>query len=110
MRKKIAYCVFILAAAAALVCSVAVFPDNAFRSAGIACAQDDWKAEFEDICFRTDDSLSLTNEELRRLVSRCDALKPRIEKLDETERKVFLQRLRMCRDLFAFVLESQEKK
>jgi hypothetical protein len=31
-------------------------------------------------------------------------------KTQETQRKVFLKRLQLCRDLFLFVLESKEKK
>jgi len=54
--------------------------------------------------------MAFSVEELRSLVDRCDALKPRIEKLDEPQRKVTLKRLQMCRDLYAFVLEMKEKK
>ena len=75
-----------------------------------AYAQDDWKKEFEEICSRTDDAMSFTREELKSLIARCDRLKPVIEKLDESARKVYLRRLQLCRDLFAFVLESKEKQ
>jgi len=33
-----------------------------------------------------------------------------IEKLEETQRKVYLKRLQMCKNLFSFILESREKK
>lgn len=72
-------------------------------------AQDDWKNEFDAICSRTDDAMSLSKDELKDLVARCDKLKPLIEKLDETEKKVYLRRLQLCRDLLNFVLESKEK-
>ena len=75
----------------------------------LACAEDAWKAEFEDICSKTSDAMSLNKEEVRALIDRCDKLKPQIEKLDETARKVYLKRLQMCRDLFVFVLDSKEK-
>jgi hypothetical protein len=74
-----------------------------------AYAQDDWKKEFEEICARTDDAMSFGREELKGLISRCDKLKPAIEALDESARKVYLRRLQLCRDLLAFVLESKEK-
>lgn len=77
---------------------------------GIAYAEDEWRREFDDICAKTQDTMLLKEEELKVLIQRCDKLKPLIEKLDETQRKVFLKRLQMCRDLFAFVLESKEKK
>ncbi len=76
----------------------------------VVSAQDDWKVEFESICARTQDAMTISKDELKQLINRCDDLRPRIEKLDETQRKVYLKRLQMCRDLFAFVLESQEKK
>lgn len=79
-------------------------------ASGIAFAQEDWKKEFEELCARTQDSDSIPADELKKLIERCDHLKQRIEKLDETQRKVYLKRLQMCRDLYAFVLESKEKK
>jgi hypothetical protein len=74
-----------------------------------AHAQDDWKAEFGDICSKTDDAMALTITEIKSLIERCDKLKPRIEKLDESTAKVYLKRLQMCKDLFVFVLESKPK-
>jgi len=37
-------------------------------------------------------------------------LKPHIEKLDESQRKVYGRRLQLCSGLLVFVLESKEKK
>jgi hypothetical protein len=82
---------------------------------GIALAQHvvaapaDWKKEFEEVCAKTQDAMALPVEELKSLVSRCDKLKPQIEKLDETQRKVYSRRLQVCRDLYQFVVESREK-
>ncbi len=70
-------------------------------------AAEDWQAEFVDICSKTEDPMALPKDEIKKLIERCDKLKPRIEKLDESTRKVYLKRLQMCRDLFVFVLESQ---
>ena len=68
-----------------------------------------WRKEFDDVCGRTSESQSLSAEELVMLVDRCDKLKPQIEKLGESERKVFLRRLKMCRDLYYFVLETKRE-
>jgi hypothetical protein len=73
---------------------------------GPVCAQEDWKAEFDDVCSKTTDSMALTKAELKGLIERCDKLKPRIERLDESAAKVYLKRLKMCRDLYVFVLET----
>jgi len=75
----------------------------------VVYAQDDWKAEFADICSKTDDPMALSKENIKTLIERCDKLKPRIEKLDESTAKVYLKRLQMCKDLFAFVLESKSR-
>ncbi len=75
-----------------------------------AYAQDVWKAEFESICARTQEAAGMTPDELKNLIDRCDKLIPQIEKLDETQRQVYTKRLKMCRDLYAFVLETKEKK
>jgi cell division protein FtsB len=66
-----------------------------------------WQQEFDDICAKTQDAMTLTVAELKALVQRSDALEPRIEKLDETRRKVYLRRLKQCRGLYSYVLESK---
>jgi hypothetical protein len=110
MKNKFGILMIALAMALVVLSVGSVFPGSMLPFPGVAVAQDAWKKEFEDICSKTQDSMSLTADELKSLVSRCDALKPRLEKLDETQKKVYLKRLQMCRDLFAFVLESKEGK
>jgi len=75
----------------------------------VARAEADWRKELDDICSKTQDAMALGVEELRSLVVRCDALKPQLEKLDESSRKVFTRKLQACRDLYQFVLESRDK-
>lgn len=84
--------------------------DPFFFQAGVAHAQEDWRKEFDDVCSKTQDAMVIPYDELKNLVARCDRLKPQIEKLDESQRKVFLKRLQLCRDLYYFMLESREKK
>jgi hypothetical protein len=80
-----------------------------FAPSGVAYAQEDWKNDFDDICGKTQDAMAFSPDELKSLVERCDKLKLLIEKLPETQRKVFLRRLQMCRQLFVFALENKEK-
>ena len=110
MRKKARRLAIVLTVALSVLCGMPLITDGAFAAAAAAAAQDDWKTEFEDICSKTQDSMSFTPEELKSLVDRCDALKPRIEKLDETQKKVYLKRLQMCRDLLVFVMQSKPEK
>lgn len=86
----------------------AIFPlsDYAVTS---AFAQE-WKAEFDEICKKTTDAMSLSKDELKQLLARGEKLKAIIATLDETEKKVYLKRLRLCQELFAFVLEEKEKQ
>jgi Skp family chaperone for outer membrane proteins len=75
-------------------------------------SQQAWQREFEDICSRTQDAMTFSQDELTALIQRCDALREQVQKLDDTQKKVYLGRLRMCRGLYAYVLESKrnEKK
>ena len=75
-----------------------------------ALAQEEWKGEFDAVCSKTDVAMTLSVGELRGLVTRCDQLKARIEAQEESTRTVYLRRLRMCRDLYKYVLESRESK
>ncbi|MGV1100443.1 hypothetical protein ACUUL3_13670 [Thiovibrio sp. JS02] len=91
-----------------LACAVA-FTGNV----GLSLAADDWKTEFNAICGQTQNALGFSVDELDSLIGRCDALKPRIEGLADSqasERKVFLQRLKMCREFYAFALSSKAAK
>lgn len=77
---------------------------------GVALAQENWLQEFDDICAKTQDAMILSTDELENLIARCDTLKPLIEKLPETQRKVYLKRLQSCRVLYVFALESKRNK
>jgi hypothetical protein len=110
MRNKRGRLAITLAMSLVVLTGLPVLSDGLHASAAAASAQDDWKKEFEDVCSKTQDAMSFTPEELKILVGRCDALRPRIEKLDETQKKVYLKRLKMCRDLLDFVLETKAGK
>jgi hypothetical protein len=98
--------VLALGAGVALVAA----PASRALAQGSAVGTPEWKREFEEVCAKTQDAMALPLEELRGLVSRCDKLKPHIEKLDESQRKVYSRRLQVCRDLYQFVLESRQKE
>lgn len=84
--------------------------DLPVRLANAQEAPEDWRREFDEVCSKTQDAMVIPSDELERLVARCDKLKPRMERLDESQRKVFLKRLQLCRDLYSFVLESRANK
>ena len=88
---------------------MAVFPSVLDLVVWPAYSQD-WKVEFDGIYQKTTDPMSLERDELKQLISRCDKLRAVMGTLDESEKKVYLRRLRVCQDLFVFVLESKEKE
>src|SRR6185369_13383100 len=59
--------------------------------------QETWQQEFDAVCSKTTDAMSLSIDELKSLIQRCDTLEPKIEKLDDTRRKVYLRRLKQWR-------------
>ena len=76
---------------------------------GTAYAQD-WKVEFDDICKKTNAPMSMTKDELKQIITRCNKLSVVMGTMtqNESERKVYLRRLRVCHDLFVFTLESKD--
>ena len=72
-------------------------------------ADEGWKDEFEQVCSQTDNAMNMGIEELAKLLERCDRLRPQIEQLEATPRKIYLKRLQMCCNLFTYVLESKKK-
>lgn len=75
---------------------------------GVALAEEAWLAEYESTCARTTDSMALSAQELTQLIERCDRLQKIIETKEESLRKVYLKRLQMCRNLYAFVLDYKK--
>jgi hypothetical protein len=110
MRNRKGILAIALAFALSVFSGIPPLSGGACIASAAGVVQDDWKKEFEDVCSQTQDAMSFTPDELKGFIGRCDALKPRIEKLDESQKKVYLKRLQMCRDLFAFTLESKSGK
>jgi len=100
----------------ALILAVVISSEGLWRgthipvSVGVALAQENWLQEFNDICAKTQETTILSSDDLKNLIARCDALKPLIDKLPETQKKVYLKRLQNCRDFFVFALESKDDK
>lgn len=75
----------------------------------LSAAEETWKAAFDRTCGQTDNAADMSIAELKKAVANCDALKPQIEALEATPRKIYLKRLQMCRNLFVYLLEAKEK-
>lgn len=92
-----------VAALAALLLGLLALP----AISSVARAEEPWLDEFEAVCSKTQDAMALSTDELKTLVERCDRLKPRIEALDPSRRKVYSRRLQLCRDLYQYVIEAR---
>ena len=75
-----------------------------------ASAREPWQIEFESVCSTTQKALSFSQEELAALIRRCDLLLPQMEKLEGTQKKVYMGRLRGCRGVYDYVLESKKNE
>lgn len=91
-------------------CAVCAAGEPVLSAAPAPPAQQAWQQEFDDLCSKTQDAMTFSTGELAALVQRCDALLPRIEKLDDTQKRVYMGRLRMCRGLYAYVLDSKKNE
>lgn len=94
------------------LCSVRAMDGPQSSAAQAERAKETWRKEFDDVCSKTQDAMTFSQGELTDLIRRCDALLPQIEKLDESQKKVYVERLRKCRGLYAYVLDAKrnEKK
>jgi len=99
----------ILLFAAALI-NILSGPDDKISSVTqcYAAAQAPWQQEFDDLCSKTMEAMNLPLAELHQLIARCDKFQSVINTMDETQRKVYQRRLKMCRDMYVFALESRE--
>ena len=98
-------------AAALFVAEIPSFAGRPSFGPPVLLAQEgEWKAEYDEVCSKTDLAMTLPRGELSALIDRCDKLRPKIELEEESTRKIFLRRLQMCRELYKFVLESKEQK
>jgi hypothetical protein len=62
-----------------------------------AYAQQDWKQEYSTVCAKTQNAVTLSAEELKDYIERCDVLHD-------------AKRLKMCRDIYEFTLEYKNMK
>ncbi len=68
----------------------------------------DWKDEVEDICFRTGDADSYSIEELQALIDRSNKLLKKIKASDNRRKKMYIMRLKKCRNFFAFTIDVKQ--
>lgn len=72
------------------------------------CAEEAWQATFDETCSKSNQAMTMSVQELRDLIVKCDELQKVIETQEATVRKVYLKRLALCRNLYAYMLEYKQ--
>jgi len=90
---------FILTLLYLLICSA-----NLLDAAG-----DDWRNDFDRICANTANAGKLSGTELGKLIDDSDKLLKVIEASNEHDKKVYLIRLKKCRNFLEFMRNVSEK-
>ena len=75
-----------------------------------APAAEGWRGDFEEVCGKTDQAMSLSLPELKSLLERCARVEKALESEDESVRKVYQKRVQMCRNLYRFMVETKEQQ
>lgn len=70
--------------------------------------EESWQETFEKTCSRSNEAMTMSVEELRSLLESCNALEKVIEKQEPSLRKVYLKRLQLCKNLYAYMLEYRQ--
>lgn len=78
-----------------------------FSVSGFASAQS-WTESFDRICASADVADTLSTERLKELVVESDELLKVIESGSDPRKKVYLFRLKKCRNFFAYIVELRK--
>ena len=76
--------------------------------AAVASAAETWKGTFEEICSKVDASQTMSIKELETLIVQADKLQPEIQKSEDPAKKIYLKRLKNCRSIFEFSIDSKK--
>jgi len=80
-----------------------------FSIKGISHARD-WHEEFEYICSKVETGDTLNREELKTLIERAGSLLKTIETIDEPSKKVYIFRLKKCKEFFEYLIELKKSQ
>ena len=69
----------------------------------LSAADMDWQESFDRICAITADSDNLTIEQLSDLITESDDVLLKIKASDDPKKKLYLIRLKKCRNFFIFM-------
>ena len=83
---------------------------NFFLASAIPCtAAEPWKEEFDRLCGYTETAGSLPAEELRKILADCDTLLGTLQNLDVPDKKVYVFRLKKCRNFYQYTIDLKNR-
>lgn len=68
----------------------------------------EWRGEFDRLCGYTQEAEKFTIDELKGFMSECDKLSETITASDSPNKKVFIFRLKKCRNFFEYMIGVKE--
>lgn len=71
------------------------------------CAEP-WKDEFDRLCGVTDQATTFSEDELKGLIQDCDRLMEKLKGMEVPKKKLYLFRIKKCRNLFTFILDTKK--
>ena len=74
-----------------------------------AVAEENWKESFEEICGQVQGAESMTDQQIKAMMEKADKLMPVIQASNDPGKKVFLIRLKRCRGVYEFMLDTRKK-
>jgi len=73
-------------------------------------AAQSWTEDFDKICVQAEVADSLPTETLKELALESDRLLAVIEASNDPRKKVYIFRLKKCRDMFLYIVDLRETK
>ena len=74
-----------------------------------ATAGMDWREGFDRVCAITAESENLTIDQLNELITESDELLVRIKASEDPKKKLYLIRLKKCRNFLVFMRDFKQK-
>lgn len=82
-----------------MVCLAAALP---------ATAEENWNDQFEEICGKVQSADSMSDQEIAAMMDKADKLLPVIQASNNPGKKVFVTRLKRCRGVYEFMLDTRK--
>lgn len=76
----------------------------------VVYSAEEWKPKFDEICSKTRETDNLTLKDLTDLIDRSDKLMPEIQSSSDPSKKIYMQRLKKCKSLFEFIVDSKKEE